>query len=475
MAGFDVSTFPGNLTYAKLSALLADAGYVMPAFEQDSGDGVGVSLRRIPMVSAARRLAVGLSTKLFDYQFSAGTQNTALWRHLFTTMTMTQGSGTLLMNANSTLTTTTGCLLSTWRQLNFPGNGTVQVEIEILFTEQPLANQMVIVGAFPHVSATALPTDGVYFKYSSAGLIGIVNFNGTETPTGVLLTPADFTNNKMYTLRLDVSNSGVDFYRDDRRLGSIAPANANGEPMLFAALPIALQFYNPGTVSGSPVMQAKVANVSVTQRDMATMKSWEVQQTTSGLVASQGSEGGTMGSTALYTNSLAPGAGAAMTNTTAALGSGFGGQFTALPTLAANTDGILQSYQNPVGSATQPPRTILIKGVWIKGMVTTALTGGPVYYFYSLAYGHTAVSMATAETGSFVTATAKAPRRIPLGIETFVVTAAVGTLGQGLYVPFTVPIAVNPGEFVAVCAKNVGTVTTLGAIAFLVGFDAMYE
>lgn len=475
MAGFDLATFPGSLTYAKLSALLADSGWVMPTFQQDGDGATGLSLKRSPLVSAARRLAVGLATKLFDYQFAGTAQNTAMWRHLFTTMTMTQGAGTLLMNASSTLTTTTGCLLSTWRQVNFPGNGTVQIEIETLFTEQPLANQMVIVGAFPHVSPTALPTDGVYFKYSSSGLVGVLNFGGVETPTAQLLTPADFTNNKSYTLRCDISNGGVDFWRDDRLLGTLATPNANGEPMQFGALPISLQFYNPGTVSGSPVMQCKIANVVVTQRDMATEKLWETQQATSGLMGSQGSEGGTIGSTALYTNSLAPGVGAAMTNTTAALGAGLGGQFAVQPTLVASTDGILASFQNPAGSATQPPRTLLVRGVWIKGMVTTILTGGPVYYFYSLAYGHTAVSLATAETGSFVTATAKAPRRIPLGIETYVVTAPVGTLGQGLYIPLAVPIAINPGEFVAVCAKNVGTVTSAGVITILVGLDTLWE
>jgi hypothetical protein len=52
----------------------------------------------------------------------------------------------------------------------------------------------------------------------------------------------------------------------------------------------------------------------------------------------QGQTGQTLGSTALYTNSQAAGAGAAMTNTTAALGSGLGGQFAALPTLAISTD-----------------------------------------------------------------------------------------------------------------------------------------
>jgi hypothetical protein len=43
-----------------------------------------------------------------------------------------------------------------------------------------------------------------------------------------------------------------------------------------------------------------------------------------------------------------------------------------------------------------------------------------------------------------------------------VVTAPVGTLGQGVSVTFNSPIPVNPGEYIALVAKNVGTVTTAG-------------
>lgn len=473
--GFEIDKFPGSLTYAKLSQLLADAGYVLPAYEQNADTGGGISLRRSPIVSAQRRLAVGLATNLFDHQFNSATQNTGRWRYLSATMTMTQGTGSLIMNASSTVTTTTGTLLSTWRQFQLPGNGSLRIEIEILFTEQPLANQTVLAGLYPHVSATVLPSDGVYFKYTSAGLIGVSNFNGTETVTAVLLTPADFTNNKFYTLRADITDGNIDFWRDDRLLGSLTPANANPEGCLFAALPVSLQFYNPGVVTGSPVMQAKIGNISVTQRDLNTQKPWPMQQALAGLMAYQGQEGGTQGTTALYTNSLAAGAGAAMTNTTAALGSGLGGQFSVQPTLAVGTDGIVCSYQVPAGSAAQPPRNLVITGVRVQGAVTTALTGGPVVYAYSLAFGHTAVTLATAESGTFVTGTAKAARRIALGVESYAAAAAVGAIGAGVYMPFASPIVVHPGEFVAIVAKNLGVVTTAGVISLLVTFDAFLE
>jgi hypothetical protein len=188
-------------------------------------------------------------------------------------------------------------------------------------------------------------------------------------------------------------------------------------------------------------------------------------------MGSQGTNGNTMGSTALLTNNLAAGAGAVLTNTTAAAGVGLGGQFSVQPTLAVGTDGILQSYQVPVGSINITPRTLVIYGIWLQGCVSTVLVGNAtaVAYEYSLAYGHTNVSAATAEAVA-----AKAPRRDALGFESYAAAAPVGTTGQGIYRSFTSPKIVNPGEFIQILAKNLGVVTTTGVITFTVGFDSAW-
>ena len=89
-----------------------------------------------------------------------------------------------------------------------------------------------------------------------------------------------------------------------------------------------------------------------------------------------------------------------------------------------------------------------------------------------------AASLATAETASFATASTKAPRRIALGLESFPVTSAVGQVSATncpVYMQFVSPVIVNPGEFVAIAAKNIGTVTTAGAILSLVTYDAYWE
>ena len=252
--------------------------------------------------------------------------------------------------------------------------------------------------------------------------------------------------------------------------GVLAVPAGLGQSTGSGAFPVSFQFRNNGTVSGSPVAQVKIFDCLVNQLDSNLSIPYPTLQALQNLMGSQGTNGGVMGTTALLSNSLAAGVGAAMTNTAASLGSGLGGQFSAQPTLAVGTDGILCSYQNPPGGFGQKPRTLLIYGVRIQGAVTTALTGGAVLYQYSLAFGHTNISLATAEGPNN-----KAPRRDVLGFGTYAAAAVVGTLGsQGIEIPFTSPRIINPGEFVAIAAKNLGVVTTAGVITFSITFDSCW-
>ncbi len=123
-----------------------------------------------------------------------------------------------------------------------------------------------------------------------------------------------------------------------------------------------------------------------------------------------------------------------------------------------------------------PGRRLVIRGVGLTSYVQTVLVGGPCVTQYSLAFGHTAVSLATGES-----AFGKAPRRVPLGPLTQAVAAAqaVSTIiaqpGDS-YVDFgDAPIYVNPGEFVALVAKHIGTVGTGGVIGHVVTFVYGWE
>jgi hypothetical protein len=198
------------------------------------------------------------------------------------------------------------------------------------------------------------------------------------------------------------------------------------------------------------------------------------QQCLAGLRGYEGQDGGTIASTAILTNSATAAAAALVNVSAAAQFVGLGGAFLVLPTLTAGSDGILCSYQVPAGSTSQTAKHLVITGVSISSGVQTALTGGPLNMVYSLAYGHIAVSLAGTESGSFVSPVTKAPRRVPLGVQNYVITAAAGVESKDIVRTFQSPIVVNPGEFVAVACRNMGTVTTLGALSITITFDCYW-
>jgi hypothetical protein len=436
-------------------------------YENDAGGVTGTADLVSPRVSRNRRLRTGLDTLLFSDAFVASAQNTGLWTYRTTTLTTTWGGGYMTLNGgNSTAAGQT--VNSSYQTFPLFNSSGLQVEIEGALTAIPPANFQMEVGiGFTATSAPYAPTDGAFFRVTSAGVFGVVNYNGSETTTGVLMAAANIVPNANVTYSIDIYADNCHFWGDGQLLGTLVVPSGNGTPFQSIAAPVFARLTQPG-VAGTAI-QLKISNISVVMLDINTNMPMPHQMAHAGLMAYQGQNGATMGSTALSTNNLAAGAGAAMTNTTAALGTGLGGQFSALPTLTVGTDGIICSYANTLGSVTSPPRSIVITGVRVQGAVTTALTGGPVVYEYALAFGHTAVSLATAEGTS-----SKAPRKIMLGFETYASAAAVGAIGTGVYMAFNSPIVVNPGEFVAIAAKNLGVVTTAGVITFNVAFDA-YE
>jgi len=447
------------------------AGYASIIFENDAGTLFGTKRVGVPFVTYDRRLSVGIDTPYFDYTFNATAQDTGVWRHVTATMTTTWGTTGMLLNASLTTTTTTGTAVSSWRTFPLTANGTMVVDMTLLMTDTIVANQVVEFGLFPFGAGTAAPTEGAYFRFTNAGLIGVLNFNAVETTSAVMLSVGAITINQAYQYSIKIHERVVSFWRDGVLLanGEITIPAAQGQPFITTQLPLTFQFRNSGAASGT-LAATKILDAAVDQKSLNLGKPYQHIQAGKGLMAYQGTNGGTMGTTALYSNSLAAGAGVVMTNTTAALGNGLGGQFTTTATLAAGTDGIVCNFAVPAGSVNQTPRMLYITGVRVQSAVVSNLTGGPLLWAYSLAFGHSNLNLTTAEAIA-----AKASRRIALGFETIPVTSIAGVVGAGVYVAFNSPVVVAPNENIALVAKNLGTVASAGAVTFLVFFDGYWE
>jgi hypothetical protein len=309
----------------------------------------------------------------------------------------------------------------------------------------------------------------VYFRVTSAGIFGVVNFNNVETLTSAI--PVTLTSAQNYKFTIVCSEREVEFWVDDENWTELAIPAGNAQPMLSGSMPYSISYRNSGTVSGSPVNQMKVGNVTVSLADLNTSLPFAHQQALYGM-AYQTTNGTAPAQTVQFSNTAEP-TGAAATNTTAALGTGLGGLFKANAMASSATDLIISSYQVPAATVNITGRNLVITGVradvtnQVVAVATTAFN-----FQCAVAFGHTAVSLATTEGASFSTATTKAPRRVPVGSLYLPVAAAVGQNSNQIRIGFQSPIVVYPGQFVAFIVKPIlGTATATETLLFNIGFD----
>lgn len=458
----DAATNPGNV------------GTIRVFGENDAGQITGSAVLLSPEVDIDYRARIATDILFDDESFNYTAQNTGKHTYLNTTMTNVWAAGQLTTNGASITTTTTGTVFAT--QACFPNTGTntLSADTEIAFSAQPQINTFIEFGLGIPGAQTVAPTDGVFLRLNSAGLQGIASFNGTETSTGVFPL-ADgagvwaYTDNKRYQFIIYQGMTKAVFWVNDGtgavQLGEIALPAAQGRMTMAQGLQYFVKHRIVGGAAGG-VIQAKVGAYSV--RSGGT--SFSVLPSTQGnriYGSYQGASGGTMGSLATYVNSTNPTA-AAPSNTalTANLPGGLGGQGAVTAAVAAATDGIWSSYQVPTNTVNIAGRRLVLRGVILDlvnmgaAVATTATT-----IQFCLAFGHTAVSLATAEA-----ATTKAPRRLSIGIATWAVGAGIGAQPQGGKLVLDcgdAPIFINPGEFVALVGKFlVGTATASQVINF---------
>ena len=437
----------------------------------DDGTYTGTPTGRRGYVTNLGRLLVAQTNLLWDDTFNATAQNTGKYRWPATTQTLAQTGGVLILNSGGGTSINTNCAAQTYRSFPIFGNFETRVVFSGGFSSVTthVANNVTEFGLFSaSLPGGAAPTDGVFFRFNAANeLRGVINYNGTETQTAAIAKPADNVNHDwMIVVQTDV----VQFWIDRQLRGTIqlvTDAPSLGQPFSQGEQPLTIRQYIGGSAPASATkLQISDAFVSLIGPEIG--RSWGAAKAGMGHMGYQGQNGGTLGTTAQLANNTQPGA-AVPTNTTAALGTGLGGIFTETCTLAANTDGIISSYQNPAGGVAQTPRNLIIVGVAIDSYVSTVLATAAFNNQWSLAFGHTAVSLATAEA-----ATTKAPRRVALGSQQPLV--ALNTQLQTVSRRFDgCPIVVAPGEFVATVKRNVGTVPASGAFTHNITFDCYFE
>ena len=445
----------------------ADAGYAaLTSVVHDGLSGQATPVVRNLEVSINKRLRVGLDNLWFQDRFSYAAQWSGVWKATLNVMTVTHvPAGFVSLNGGNSVAAAAVSNYETRKTFPCYNGAGLSFECIAVYTQPAQTGNLMEIGLFQAATTNAVQ-DGVLFRINAANaFLGVTNFNGAEMTVDLGTLPSE---DEQHTYGIRVEQESTMFLVDGVLRGTILTPVGQSGPSNNMYQPIHFRNYNSGTTSLA--QQLQIGEVRVFMRDVGDARPFAQSMAAMGGMGCQGHAGATQGSTALMTNSLAAGAGVAATNTTAALGAGLGGQFSLLPTLAVGTDGIISSYLVPAGSALIPGESLIVTGVWIDAAVTTLLAGGPCLFAMSLAVGGDAITLAQAEG-----AATKAYRRIPLGFISLPAAAPVGTVGQKILIPFDSPLAIQPGEYVQVVAKNLGAVTTAGVVTFLIGFDSHWE
>ncbi len=458
--------------------------------EVDAGEIIGSPFLLSGEVDDDYRVRIAPDTVLDHYRFNYSNQETGKHTFTFTTLAATITTAGLRTNSGSTGTINTGLTFGTHAQFPIVSNQTTIAGTQLSFSAAPTANVIIDFGLFQRGATTAFaPLDGVYFRLSSAGLQGILNSAGGELSTG-LFPLADgvgtwaYTNNTQYFCLIQTNSVKTTFWINNILAGEIPTPAGLAMPCKSEALPWSIRHAIVGGAAGDNNLQGLVTGYYVGIRGaMYTNSLAEVASRSVGSYQGFGAVIGQLIAGTVTTGTLVKPTAAVPLNTSLAanLPNSLGGRIyeTLSAGLAVNTDGIYAQYLVPAGSSTVAGRRLVIRGISLSGFIQTILVSTIINVEWYLAFGSTGTSMQTLETGSMVTGTTKAPRRVMLPSFTMSIAAnaAAGTMiTQPEYkITFDNPIYVNAGEYISLVGNKTGVASTSGVIAYTYQFDYSWE
>lgn len=409
------------------------------------------------------RLRVGVDSLAFLDNFDGSTVNTVKWAQSTSTMTQAQTQTSFNMNSGGNHTTSTYSILTSNKAFAITGEYGVEARIKANLT--PVTSAVIELG-FLAAATTSAPTNGVFFRITSAGTQQLViNFNGTETTSTIAST---LTNTSYYTFviymygtiaRLDILNFDNSVFATT----TLQVPVTQGALIQLGHIPVAVRVYDTGSAPASAA-NALITGVSVSQMDVAANKSWEAQLGDMARFANLDPNTGVQ--LQQFANSTAPStiAAASLSNTAAAYTT-LGGLFAFNTPASAETDFILFAYQVPANY------DLMIWSVTIQTMLLGAQSSTqPTVLQWGMAVGSSAVSLATAGSNP--------PIRQALGMQTAPKSSSIGdtmTPAQLLWTP-RVPLVCYGGKYVHIIVRVPSGNLTAGQVnRGIVTIDGVFQ
>jgi hypothetical protein len=447
------------------------AGFVQLSSEVDAGSILGTRTVRAAEISQDYRLRVGNDSPVFNLSFEGTVIAQAHLQQNLTTMTTAQTSGLLSLNSGNATASGNAANIKTYRTFALLGSYTTYVDMWVR-EANPTATNTVSEWGLGYVATTNAPTDGILFRRLSGGqLQAVINFAGTENISVINETnipsrdgSGTYDATEINHYLISSHNDSIEFWINDILVATILTPSTQGGASSSSTQPIFARVYNSGVASAA--RRVEIAFIQAATGDAITNKPWAQQIAGSGGGAYQIQPGTASGPTVLRTgatNGWPASATAKTTNAWAAntgpADASLGGRWLspAISTLTSETDYPLFSYQNPAGTNTLPGKNLYITGIRVgETSVQTAAAANPITFFFCAACASTATSFATAEGAATV-----APRILPLGSQSFISSASVGTYVDGFDFDLQAgSLVVPPGTFFHIVCRPVGTVTS---------------
>lgn len=408
-------------------------------------------------------LAVCAYSNHFNNQNEGAAVDARNYTSATTTMTIAQASGFITLNNSAITTANTNARLTTHRVFPYlDGQPLVAMWTFKRATGQTgQANELLEMGLVTHTAATAA-TDGVFFRWNTSGEFRAVStFNSTDSQSAVLTAP---TANVTHTAVIIRRTQGTDYFVDGVRLASIEDASQSN-PTSTRGVPFSARVVvGASTPATAPNLQ--VGPVSIFRCGDAE-KAWGEKLASAGLSAIQAPLT-PFAQLANHANSTSP-TSATLSNTAAGYTT-LGGRWQFAAPAGAATDFALFGYTMPAGYQAY------ITGIAISSCNTGAAVATTATVLdWSMAIDSTAVSLATTDSFGppFVS---MAPRRVPLGMQGFIVGDAIGKCANDIVRTFNPPLVAEPGRFVHVIVQvPVGTATASQVIRGDVTITGYFE
>lgn len=465
MANIDSPIDAFNRVSVNLPTDADEAGHVQVSFKR--GAGVPARTMRVTSEGEAR---VAHTTRLFDCDFN-GAVGGALLNNQFNQnasgFSMVLNAGFLRFNNLSVNTVNIGGAISTWRTFFVRDHMNLKLSGIIKHENGNVTNKQFDFGfGYYDVAANqANPmNEFVGFRWTLTGaLLAVLEYSVGGAPVSVIENVnggVPYADNVALTYDVVCGEEGVDFYvagvlvaHIDPPVGGAGILKSGSYPVIarqyHAASPPALApVFDLGSVAVSSIGPSADEDRSVLQVAMGR----HVLRTQAGVQAANGSNNNVPAS------ATAPTPLAATNAVSGLVGLGGYGRITVSMNTTPHTEFIMCSFQNPVmpeaAGALANARNLAITDIMISPLIAAAaLTGGGIVAEWFVAFGGTALSLATADATGGAAPGVKSHTKMPLPIiDSFAAAAAIGSIaarsGEGGHIPLQTPIVLAPGEFI---------------------------